>query len=218
MIETLTTTEAILRRRSTPRFDPDRTVPDALLVRVLTLAGRAPSQHNLQPWRFLVVRDRANRERLRRCTYGHPGTTEAPVVLVLLGYHFPHRTHLAPILEQMKANAGLASDAAARLNAEAQRDLVNERDLSAWACTNVMRASTTLMIAAEGLGLATAPIDRFDSDQVETAFGIPVDHVVCGLIALGYALEEPTSLGRLPLAELCFEEHFGQPWTLGEDE
>ena len=40
--------------------------------------------------------------------------------------------------------------------------------------------------------------------------------VVCCLVALGYPAEEPPFPGRFGLGEVCFEEHFGQPWTLGE--
>lgn len=215
----MTAEEAIRRRRSAPRLDPGRPVADDLLARLLRLAGRAPSQHNLQPWRWLVVREPGNLDRLRRCSFGHPALADAPVAIVVLGYHFPHRSHWGEILGQMKAEASLGPEAAGRLNAEAQRDLASEPDLPGWACRNAAFASATLMIAAEGLGLATAPIDRFDADPIRDAFGIPVDHTLCGLIALGHpapGADEVPSLGRLPLAELCFQEHFGQPWTLGE--
>jgi len=45
---------------------------------------------------------------------------------------------------------------------------------------------------------------------------VPDDHVICGLVALGHALESDPFPGRFGLEDVCFEEHFGQPWTLGE--
>ena len=74
----MTTPEAIESRRTTRRFDPDRPLPDSLLERLLTLATRAPSPMNLQPWRFLVVRDPRNRRKLRACTFGESRITDAP--------------------------------------------------------------------------------------------------------------------------------------------
>ena len=50
---------------------------------------------NLQPWRFLVVRESRNRRKLRDCTFGESRITEAPVVLIVLAYLHPDRTDLA---------------------------------------------------------------------------------------------------------------------------
>ena len=72
------------------------------------------------------------------------------------------------------------------------------------------------MLAAESLGLSSVPIEDFDPEAVMEAFGVPDDHTVCCLVALGYSAKESRSLGRLGLSELCYEEHFGQPWTLGD--
>jgi F420 biosynthesis protein FbiB-like protein len=41
-------------RRSIRRFKPDP-VADSVIERILTTAAYAPSAHNLQPWRFVVV-------------------------------------------------------------------------------------------------------------------------------------------------------------------
>lgn len=47
--------EAIARRRSVRRFE-DRDVDDSLIRRLLEAANSAPSAHNQQSWRFIVVR------------------------------------------------------------------------------------------------------------------------------------------------------------------
>ena len=65
----LTAPEAIARRRATRRFDADRSPPVEVLKRILHLATFAPSSYNLQPWRFLVVRSLANRQKLRACAF-----------------------------------------------------------------------------------------------------------------------------------------------------
>ncbi len=72
-------------------------------------------------------------------------------------------------------------------------------------------AASTLMIAAEGLGVASAPMEGFAEEPLRREFGIPDDHVVWGLIALGFAAEETPFPGRLPLDRVVFDEHFGQP-------
>ena len=53
----------VLRRHSTRMFLPDKPVPTELLYEALTLAMRAPSNSNVQPWRLFLASG-ARRERL----------------------------------------------------------------------------------------------------------------------------------------------------------
>ncbi len=50
-------------RRSVRRFKSDR-VPDSIIQAILTTATFAPSAHNRQPWRFVVLRNPEARKRL----------------------------------------------------------------------------------------------------------------------------------------------------------
>jgi nitroreductase len=208
--------EAIARRRATRRFDPDRPLPDALLKHILHLATRAPSGFNLQPWRFIVVRSGRNRRKLRGCANGQPQVSEAPVVLIVLGYHHPHRSDLDAVVATQVALGAITPEGAAELRARASRTMERVADRAVWATRSTMLAAATLLIAAESLGVASAPLEGFDPARVKEAFGVPDDHTVCCLIALGFAAEAPPFPGRFGLEHVCYQEHFGQPWTLGE--
>ena len=212
----LSAPDAITRRRATRRFDPDRPLPDDLLKRVLHLATLAPSGFNLQPWRFIVVRAEPNRRRLRACASGQARITEAPVVLIVLGYHHPHRSELEAVVARQVELGAITPETAAECKARAPRIMEARADPAFWALRSTMLAASTLMIAAESLGVASAPMEGFDPTRVKEAFGVPDDHTVCLLIALGHAAEETPFPGRLGLGHVCYEEHFGQPWTLGE--
>lgn len=212
----LTAPEAIARRRATRHFDSGRPLPDGLLKQILHLATLAPSGYNLQPWRFLVVRSERNRQKLRGCAFGQAKITAAPVVLIVLGYHHPHRSDLdAMVAEQLRLEA-ITPEAAAAMRASAFRTMERVPDPALWATRSTMLAAASLMIAAESLGVNSAPMEGFDPAQVQTAFGIPNDHTVCCLIALGFAAEAKPFPGRFGLEHVCYQEHFGQPWTLGE--
>ena len=204
--------DAIRRRRTAPRFDPTRPLPDGLIERLLALATLAPLPLPLQPPRFLVVRTPANRRKLRGCTFGDARLTEAPVVVILLGYLDPARTDLAPLLEQRVAAGLLTPDEAKRARAEVPRTWSQLGDPTGPAARAAMAAATTLILAAEGFGLASAWVDAFRREQVRDTFGVPADHAVVALVALGYALGSAPFPGRLPLDRVLSAEHFGQPW------
>lgn len=212
----LSAPEAITRRRATRRFDTTRPLPDDLLKQVLHLATLAPSGYNLQPWRFLVVRSAANRQKVRACAFNQPKVTEAPVVVIVLGYQTPDRSHLEPIVGTMRSVGLLSPEAAAETTARASQTMARVPDRALWAMRSTMLAAATLMIAAESLGVASAPMEGFDPSKVKEAFGVPDDHIVCCLVALGFAAETKPFPGRLGLDDVCYEEHFGQPWTLGD--
>ena len=214
----LSAPEAIVRRRATRRFDPSRPLPDDLLQRVLQLATHAPSGFNLQPWRFLVVRDERNRRKLRVAAFNQPKITEAPVVVVVLGYHHPHRSHLDAMIAEQRARGAVTPEQAAEVRARAFRTMEQVADPALWATRSAMLAAGTLLIAAESLGIASAPMEGFQPEKVKEAFGIPDDHTVCALVALGFAAEEKPFPGRFPLEDVCYLEHFGQPWPGGIEE
>jgi coenzyme F420-0:L-glutamate ligase/coenzyme F420-1:gamma-L-glutamate ligase len=57
--------EFLRSRRSVRRFKPDP-IADSVIERILTTATYAPSAHNLQPWRFVVIKNPAIKSRLAK--------------------------------------------------------------------------------------------------------------------------------------------------------
>ena len=76
--------EPLLRARaSTRHFDP-RCVDDLTVLALLEAARWAPSWGNLQPWRFVAVRDPAARAALAAAfTRGNAWATQAPLLVVV---------------------------------------------------------------------------------------------------------------------------------------
>ncbi|MGZ3428795.1 MAG: nitroreductase family protein, partial [Polyangia bacterium] len=58
--------DVIGKRRDIRHFRADAPLADDVLVRILGAAHQAPSVGYSQPWDFVVVRDRARRERIRQ--------------------------------------------------------------------------------------------------------------------------------------------------------
>ncbi|MCX5905765.1 MAG: nitroreductase family protein [Deltaproteobacteria bacterium] len=72
------------RRRSVRRYQ-GKIIPEELLELVMKAAMAAPSGNNAQPWEFVIVRDKALKEKISRV---HPWVhmaAEAPAAIVVLG-------------------------------------------------------------------------------------------------------------------------------------
>ena len=76
--------ELVRRRRATDNFSPEP-VSDSDLQEIVRAGLEAPSSYNLQPWRFVVVRDLQQRRKLRAAAMDQPKVEEAPVVIVACG-------------------------------------------------------------------------------------------------------------------------------------
>lgn len=204
---------AAARRRATPSFRDDP-VPEEALEEILEIGTLAPSGYNLQPWRFIVVRDAEGKKRLREAANGQAKVEQAPVMIIACGDTDGWK---GPDMERMLAD-GLESGAikdrpkaeSIRRGAEAY---LRGQDLHVWVTRQVMIAFTHMMLAAESLGLDTAPMEGFREDDVRAAFGIPSTVRVVALLGLGY-LRPPDKPfgGRFDLSTVVHEGRYGAPW------
>jgi nitroreductase len=77
--------EIIKRRRSVRKYKEDP-IPDDVLHRVLEAARLAPSGKNLQPWKFIIIRDRLIKEKLAEASSGQYFMVKAPLVIAACGF------------------------------------------------------------------------------------------------------------------------------------
>ena len=204
--------QVLLERRATNHFT-DEEVPEEYLEAILRLGGQAPSGYNLQPWRFIVVRKRENRERLKAVAFNQPKVGEAPVVIIAVGMKEEWKERADEVFQEgAKRGAG-------KLDAwEAYRDgalqfLTGMQSMPVWVNRHVMIAFTTIMLVAEAYGFDTAPMEGFDAEGIKREFGIPEEGEVCALLAIGRAASpDKVYPGRFELDRICFSEAFGQPW------
>lgn len=57
--------DGLKTRRSVRKFNPEKTIPHADIIKILEAASYAPSAHNTQPWEFLVIEDKTKLASLR---------------------------------------------------------------------------------------------------------------------------------------------------------
>jgi len=72
--------EIIKKRRSVRRYSSQE-IREEVIKEILEAARLAPSAKNLQEWKFIVVRDRATREKLAEAAKGQQFIADAPVVI-----------------------------------------------------------------------------------------------------------------------------------------
>ncbi len=192
---------ALLSARRTVRFYTAEPVPDRLVRALLDAAQTAPSAHNAQPARFVVITAPDVKRRLAermarrwRRDLERSGTAEAAIkvelrfslrrfgeapVLILVGYtmeemdRYPDRT-------RQRAEEMMAVQSAAA------------------AVQNLLLAS-----AAHGLGACWCCAPLFAPGEVRRALGLPRTFVPQALVTIGYPAHTPPVPPRKPVASVA---------------
>ena len=204
-------TQVLLDRRATNHFKSDP-VPEQYLEAILQFAAQAPSGFNLQPWRFIVVREKENRQRLQKAAMDQAKVGEAPVVIIAFAIKDDWKNQMDSIFQEgVRRGAGKADQVENIKNMTTK--FLDHFPAAVWLNRHTMIAFTTMMLVAEAYGLDTAPMEGFDPEAVKEEFALPPEAEVVGLLAIGFA-KEPDKVygGRLALEEIIFEEEFGRKW------
>ncbi len=206
--------ELVRSRRATDNFSPEP-VSDSDLQEILRAGLEAPSSYNLQPWRFVVVRNLHQRRKLRAAAMDQPKVEEAPVVIVACGDTLGWREDLKEVI-RLGQEHGIGGEAwAQRKRKNVTADLSSHRNMPMWVAKQTMIAATTMMWMAEALGYDTGPMEGFDEEQVRAVLNIPATVRVLLLLAVGHLVgEDGRYPGRLSPARTVFSETYGQPFPM----
>lgn len=211
----------ISERRATPNFDGSA-VPDDILAAIIKAGMESSSGYNLQPWRFIVVRNLEQKRHLRLAAMNQPKVEEAEAVIVCCGdLNAPRGEILDKVLNE-SARHGFT---------DAQNQKVKEiidknfnqppgnamgiaPDYAVWVNRHSMIAFTTMMWMAEVLGYDTAPMEGFYEDKVKAVLQIPPNVRVVALLGIGKRKgpDKPYA-GRHKTSDICFSERWGSSFS-----
>ena len=200
-------------RRSVRGFDARRDVPDELLEQMIEAARWAPSGGNGQPWHFVIIRDKADRDwnadlfekqqehkkEMERAVRGQvrmtgAGFRRAPVHLLVLGD--PRVNESYPVRTMLEKSArhfysGLAN-----------------------ATISVMLAATCLGLAVQYVSDAGSP---YMGTLLKVRYGIPDPLEVYELVPVGWPSLEVKPTPRRPLDSMIHRGRF-EPAKLLSDQ
>src|SRR5438874_7912617 len=197
--------QVVRERRATPHFEP-APVPDEDLRKILQAGLSAPSGFNLQPWRFVVVRDAEQRKRLRAAAMNQQKVEEAPVMIVACGDSDAWHGEALEEMLRISAEHGYGSNPE-KMKQTLSDTFTHHPNIAMWLNRQVMIAFTHMMLMAEALGYDTAPMEGFVESQIKQTLGIPTDDVrVVAMLGIGrLKCEDKKFAGRFPIEHTVFE-------------
>ena len=195
--------EAIKNRRSVRKFKSED-LSEQQIERLITAAQLAPSGCNVQPWRFLVVKDKQLKQKLCIAAYNQKFVEDAPVVMVCCG-------DLLSWKNTQKQTQDLLTSKDSNVNQQTQDALMNRVNKAVQATMqeripttllNVAIAIEHMVLQAVELGLGSCWVRLFDETQVKQILNLQENLCVVALLPIGVPDEKPAPRTRLPVSKL----------------
>ncbi|MFH1589860.1 MAG: nitroreductase family protein [archaeon] len=165
---------AIQSRRSIRKYK-DKPVPDKLINEIINSARLAPSGNNIQPSKYLIIKDEKTKKELKDNKVIRDGWEyKAPVIIVCC-------TNPEAYTKRDK-------------NWDEENKIRAIRDLSI--------ASSYLMLQATELKLGTCYVGWIDKEKIKEVLKIPKHYIVPYIITLGYPDESPGPRPRKEMNEI----------------
>jgi nitroreductase len=176
--------EAIRSRRSVRDYD-GAPVDSAVLERLITAAGEAPSPYNAQPWRFIVA----------------TGAVRDAVceVTALSTVHLQEYLDILPPSRLAQAERFFASLGGAPVVIAVTTPVCDDELTCINTFMSTGAAVQNLMLAAraEGLGCCSLTFAFWVRDKLSAVLGVESDREIVALVLVGHPAEVPKDPGRL---------------------
>ena len=197
-----------IKARRTVRSYSERPVADELIEGLLEAARLAPSALNFQPWRFVVVTDRAKIDGIVAASYGQTWIAQAPVVIVCCADTMPGQR--MERYRQMVASGRFPQSLVDEFARHAR-----EKGLTRQAATmkDTVIAMEHMALRAVELGLSSGIVGIFNDDIIKELLAIPREMIIVNILMVGYATEVPPPRPRFEMSAIAFRNEFGRPWT-----
>ncbi|MFH0859753.1 MAG: nitroreductase family protein [Candidatus Altiarchaeota archaeon] len=176
----------ILERRSCRYFDSKREVSNWDVMLILEAGRWAPSAKNLQPYEFIILRDKRRRKKLAEIAR-QPQPRKAPVSIVVLG-----DLEIAGLAGELSPH-----DTTTKWKGE-----------HVFIYMDVAAAIENMLLVAHSLGLGSLWISSFDGRALRNLLRIPKKFRPLAIIPLGYPARKPTPPPKRRLRDIVHWENF----------
>jgi len=196
----------VVRQRRSIRSYQSKPVPKEVIQTVLESVSWAPSAHNSQPWRFIVLEDAQVKRDLAEQmadAWATDATRDNQVVDAKMRNERVERFAGAPVL----ILASLTMECLRKFSDEARRSI--ERDLAV-ASLGAGIQNLLLTAHASGLGACWYCAPAFCRQLVQETLKIPKHVEPHAFITLGYPEEHTPAPSRKKVRNYCFIDTWGR--------
>lgn len=186
-------------RYATQVYDQKKKLSESDLKFILEAARLSPSSFGIEPWKFIVIKNKAIREKMKQAGYGQPKFTEASHLVVIA-----RRTDAENLSQEL-------IDRTSKIRKQKTQDLsglktmvdgavagwLSSGAIDKWLSCQTYIALGTILTVSSLIGVDAGPMEGFDSEEINKILGLDKKHLsVCTIVALGYRGNDPRSKAK----------------------
>jgi len=198
--------EAMDFRHACKVFDATKAINEEDLNFILEAGRKSPSSFGMEPWKFLVIKNEALKEKIKEVSWNQIQVTSASELIIVLAKIYdvkpessiPAKRFARRDMPQEKYDFYL------NLYANHLSDtLSSDENIYAWTARQTYLASANMMTAAASIGIDSCPIEGFEKDNLEKVLGLDTSkYQVSVILPFGYRLNAQSSQLRLSSSEV----------------
>ncbi|PGM58773.1 nitroreductase family protein [Bacillus sp. AFS053548] len=196
-------------RRSVRHYDPSFQMSDDEIKELLEIAVQAPSSSNLQPWRFLVIKDQDTKQKLLPIANNQQQVVDASAVIAVLGDTEAYK-NADRIYDELVEKGMMTQEVKDFYVGSIVKNYggLPEEIATKIAMVDGGLVSMQFMLAAKAKGLDTVPMGGFDQAKFVEAFNVPANFKPVMLISVGKGIKAGFEKVRLTLDEVVAWEQY----------
>jgi nitroreductase len=202
----MTILEAVSRRQSVRQYQANQRIEPKIIKEILSLATRAPSSWNLQPWRFIIIQSEELKQLLRPFILFNTPQLDTSGALILV-LNDLRRYELYPVINQQDLDAGYVTKeqfVQRQLKADQAQVTRSKESLAREGLFDCGLVTSHIMLVAQAYGLDSCAMGGFDRDNFMKILNLDTErYVPVVLLSLGVAQQLPNPSLRLPVDKIA---------------
>jgi len=186
----------------------DTEVSDEVLTQLLNATRLTASSYGLQPYRTLVIRDKAIQQQLVRCSYGQQKVADSSALVVFATKAARVEDIVTPYINELAQQRELTDEQAQSTHGYLTERLqaMSATELKEWATRQAYIGLGTFLLAAAELQVDSCPMEGIEKARYDDILSLPARGLNTAFVCpVGYRSEQDmTQLQkkvRLPLSQ-----------------
>lgn len=163
---------SLKNRYATKLFDPSKTIPSDAWTALEESLVLTPSSFGLQPWKFVVVTDRALKEKLLPLSWNQKQIVDCSHLVVFARRDNTDASHVAEFIAETAEARGMDVSTLSGYKAMMEGFINAHPDIARWAGNQVYIALGQFMAACAILNVDACPMEGINPAKYDEVLGL----------------------------------------------